>query len=207
MRARLPLLLILLLVLPGLVGCATTSGARRRAADDVQRVLDQALLLIGATKVKLNRKPYRSDCSGYVTAVFEGGVDLDLVDPRITTGSGSGTETIYRSLKGRGRIVSGKQAKPGDLAFFHNTWDRNGNKVRDDRFTHVALVERVQPDGTIHLLHYASGKVKRDFMNLKQPAVARDPETGHTVNSYLRRGGGKVLTGQLFFKFGRPLPR
>ena len=95
--------------------------------------------------------------------------------------------------------------RPGDLAFFHNSWDRNGNKLRDDRFTHVALVERVADDGTIRLLHFASGKVKRDVMNLRHKNTARDPDTGETLNSYLRRGGGKVLTGQLFFRFGRPV--
>ena len=86
-------------------------------------------------------------------------------------------------------------------------WDRNGNKFRDDRFTHVALVEKVDPDGSIHITHYVSGRVKRDVMNLKHRSVARDPGSGKTWNSYLRKGGGKVLSGQLLFRLGRPLPR
>ena len=199
MRRPLPLLLIALLVLPA---CATISGARRRTRDDVRQILDRALMMMGAEKVRVDGRPYRSDCSGFVSAIFEA-EGVELTKPGVS--APSGTETIYRSLKARSRIVGNGRVKPGDLAFFHNTWDRNDNKLRDDRFTHVALVERIRADGTIQLVHYASGKVKRDVMNLRHKTVARDPETGEPLNSYLRRGGGKVLTGQLFFRFGRPV--
>ena len=202
MRRTLPLLLIALLALPTMQACATLSGARRRPKDDVQRVLDRALMMMGAEKVRVGKTPYRSDCSGFVSAVYEAeGVELTVSG---ASGS-SGTEIIYRSLKSKGRLVGDRAVRPGDLAFFHNTHDRNGNKLRDDRFTHVALVERVGADGTIGLLHYASGKVKRGVMNLRDKNAARHPDTGETLNSYLRRGGGKVLTGQLFFRFGRPV--
>ena len=199
MRRPLPLLLIALLVLPA---CATISGARRRTRDDVRQILDRALMMMGAEKVRVDGRPYRSDCSGFVSAIFEA-EGVELTKPGVS--APSGTETIYRSLKARSRIVGNGRVKPGDLAFFHNTWDRNDNKLRDDRFTHVALVERVGADGTIDLLHFASGKVKRDVMNLRHRRTARDPDTGDTLNSYLRRGGGKVLTGELFFRFGRPV--
>lgn len=200
MRRSLPLLLLLVFV----SGCVTAHAARRKADRDLQRVLDQALMLLGETRVRVGDTPYRSDCSGFVSAVYDS-ANVALVDEG--AGGRSGTEQIFRSLKARGRVHSNKRPNPGDLAFFHNTVDRNGNGVRDDRFTHVAMVEKVNADGTIHLVHFASGKVKRDVMNLFQPNQARDPETGRPTNGYMRRGGGKVLTGQLFFKFGRPLPR
>lgn len=200
MRRPLPLLLIALLALPAMGGCAHLQ--RKRPKDDVQQVLDRALMMMGAEKIRVGNRPYRADCSGFVSAVYEAeGVQLD----KAGVSADSGTETIYRSLKAWGRLVPDRQVRPGDLAFFHNTWDRNGNKLRDDRFTHVALVERVGADGTIDLLHFASGKVKRDVMNLRHRRTARDPDTGDTLNSYLRRGGGKVLTGELFFRFGRPV--
>jgi cell wall-associated NlpC family hydrolase len=202
MRRTLPLLLIALLALPTMSACATLSGARRQPKSEVQQVLDRALMMMGAEKVRVGKIPYRSDCSGFVSAVYEAeGVELTVSG----ISASSGTETIYRSLKSKGRIVGNNAVKPGDLAFFHNTHDRNGNKLRDDRFTHVALVERVDDDGTISLLHFASGQVKRGVMNLRDKNSARHPETGETLNSYLRRGGGKVLMGQLFFRFGRPV--
>lgn len=205
MRVRLTILFVLLAVASAAAqGCATTAGARRRARQDVEAVLDQALEMMDAERVRVGHTLYRNDCSGFVDAVFDAS-GIELVDPGIE--AVSGTEAIYRGLQRRGRILRGRTARPGDLAFFHNTWDRNGNKLRDDRFSHVALVERVGPDGAVGLVHFASGKVKRDVMNLRRPGVARDPLTGETVNSYLRRGGGRILSGQLFFRFGRPLPR
>ncbi len=200
MRKILPLLLIVLLALPALQGCAHVR--RRQQKDDVQQVLDRALMMMGAERIRIGGTPYRSDCSGFVSAIFEA-EGVELTDVGVS--GQSGTERIFRSLKARGQLVPDGKVRPGDLAFFHNSWDRNGNKLRDDRFTHVALVERVADDGTIRLLHFASGKVKRDVMNLRHKNTARDPDTGETLNSYLRRGGGKVLTGQLFFRFGRPV--
>ncbi|MCP4871054.1 MAG: CHAP domain-containing protein [Proteobacteria bacterium] len=197
-------LLLLLAALVVVSGCATTRGHNRRGPSDLQRVLDSALMLLGDAKVRVGERSYRSDCSGFVTAAFDS-VQMAIADPGVD--ANSGTETIYKTLRARGRIHNKKVPEPGDIAFFHNTWDRNGNKVRDDRFSHVALVESVGDDGTVTLIHYASGKVKRDKMNLKHPNDARDPETGDPWNSYMRRGGGKVLTGQLFYRFGRPLPK
>jgi cell wall-associated NlpC family hydrolase len=196
--------IVLLSILVLASGCATPRRTVRRGPSDLQRVLDQALMLLGDVTIKVDRKPYRADCSGFVTAVYDA-ANVRLVDP--TVDGRSGTEMIYKSLRDRGRIHNQKVPRPGDLAFFHNTWDRNGNKLRDDRFSHVALVEAVADDGTIQLIHYVSGKVKRDSMNLRHPNEARDPKTGLHWNSFMRRGGGKVLTGQLFFRFGRPLPK
>lgn len=166
-------------------------------------MIAQANALLGRSQIHVDGKKHRADCSGFVTGVYSG-IDLDLIEPG--TRGVSGTHILFRSLGGRDRIV-GKRIKPGDLLFFHNTHDRNGNRVRDDRFTHVGLATGVDADGTVTMVHFASGKVKRDVLNLKHPSVAKDPATGKPWNSYLRRGRGKVLSGQLFFKAGRPLPR
>ncbi len=166
-------------------------------------MLDQAVRLLGQTSWRVNGRPYRADCSGFVTALYDG-IDLAVADPGEQ--GLSGTHILFRSLAKRDRI-RGRDVRPGDLLFFHNTWDRNENRLRDDRFSHVALAESVADDGTVTLVHFASGVVKRDFMNLRHPNTARDPDSGRTWNSALRRGGGRVLTGQLFFKSGRPLPR
>ena len=196
-----PLLFLLTgtLLLPG---CATLK-AKRKLRSDVQMVLDQAMDLMGESKVVVGRTPFRSDCSGFVTACYSK-VDLLLVDP--TVSAKSGTELIYKTLKKRGRIVGVHRAKAGDLAFFHNTWDKNGNRLRDDRFTHIGLVEKVEKDGRVQFVHFASGKVKRGYIAPSSPAQARSREDGRILNSHLRRGGGKTLAGQLLFRFGRPLP-
>ncbi len=166
-------------------------------------MLDRALLMLGREDIRLDGRPYRSDCSGFVEASYDS-INFNLLDPGVR--GVSGTHSLFKSLAGRGRI-KGKDIRPGDLLFFHNTWDRNGNKLRDDRFTHVGLAESVEVDGTVTFLHYVSGRVKRDVLNLKHRNVVRDPVSGRTWNSFLRRGGGRTLAGELFFKSGRPLPR
>jgi len=185
-----------------LPGCATTSSRRYRA--DLRRVLDQGVSMLGKDKVRVGRKPFRSDCSGFVTACYST-IGTELTDPLIS--GRSGTEIIYKSLKKEQRIHNKRRPTAGDLAFFHNTHDRNGNGIRDDRFTHIALVERVDDDGTAHLLHFVSGKVRRDRLNRLHRAVIRDPNSGKEWNSHLRRGGGKTLSSQLLYRFGTPLSR
>jgi peptidoglycan DL-endopeptidase CwlO len=185
-----------------LTGCATT-GSKKKAKDDLRSVLDQAVMLLGHTSLRVQGRSYRSDCSGFVHAIYES-IGMHIDDPLIE--GESGTHVLFKSLAKDGRIT-GRNVRPGDLLFFHNSWDRNGNKIRDDRFSHVGVAESMDADGTVTMVHFASGKVKRDFLNLKHPSTARDPDSGKTWNSYLRRGGGKVMTGQLFFKAGRPLPR
>lgn len=193
---RLPILLAALL----LVGCATRRVAPRN--DPVRTVLEVATSLLGAERIRVHGTPYRSDCSGFVGAAFTA-AGVPLLDPE--GGGGSGTERIYRSV--RRKLGRRAALEPGDLVFFHNTYDRNGNGLRDDRFTHVGIVERVDRDGTVTFFHFGSGRVKRDVLNLDRPDLARDPNSGKVLNSYLRRGSGRVLSGQLFFRAARPLSR
>jgi hypothetical protein len=167
----------------------------------VRRVLDTALSLFGAEKITVQGRPFRADCSGFVSACWYA-AGRELVDGG--TKGNSGTELIYRSLERRRSLVPRNAARPGDLVFFNDTYDRNRNGARDDRFTHVGLVEIVDQDGTVHYAHHASGRVKRGVLNPRHPNQARDPDSGKTWNSYLRRGGGEVLAGQLFLRFGRP---
>jgi len=183
-------------------GCATTRGAKKKEVDPLDQVLATAAQLVGETSVMVQGRSFRSDCSGFVCAAYHA-INLDLIDPEAR--GRSGTELLYRTFQKEGRIQSGAALKRGDLLFFHNTWDRNGNKLRDDRFTHVGLDEAVERDGRATFLHFASGRVKRGVLNLRHPHVSRDPDSGVEWNSHLRRGAGKTLTGQLFFRSARPL--
>ena len=153
--------------------------ARRRAhnrdpqtASAVTRALRVARNMLGNTRVRVGGRSYRSDCSGYVTAVFEeAGLSLIPAQPE----GESGTEILYNAVRDRGGLHR-RRPDPGDLVFFHDTWDRNRNGRLDDRFTHVGVVERVEADGTVVFLHYVSGAVKRYRMNLDRSDVHRDPD-------------------------------
>lgn len=201
MRAILAMTVLGLALAP-LAGCATARKKKPPTRDPVDIVLEAAAGLMGSTKVVVDGRAFRSDCSGFVTGAYHA-IRRDLIDPGV--GGRSGTELLYRSFRSQGRIQSGKKLRRGDLLFFHNTWDRNRNGLRDDRFTHVGLVERVEADGRAWFLHFASGRVKRAVINLRHPAVSHDPDTGLEWNTPVRRGRGKTLTGQLFFRSARPL--
>ena len=201
--------LLLLLVALALVGCGkkkppATSGAQTALQQQLDRVLRAAAALEGKSRVVVDGQTHRADCSGFVGGCYAA-IDHQLADP--AAGGRSGTEIIFNTLQARGSILGPRMTpRPGDVVFFHNTYDRNGNGARDDKFTHVGLVERVESDGTVWFFHFASGKVKHEPLNLEHPGEARHPVSGQPANAWLRRGRGKVMTGQLFFAYGRPLP-
>ena len=197
--------LLLLPIVLFLVACpkkspTTSGGASVQAHAQVQKVLAASTRLQGQTRVVVGGKTFRSDCSGFVSGCWYA-ARKDLIDG--SARGSSGTELIYDTLKQAGRLVPVRALKPGDLAFFHDTWDRNRNGIRDDRFSHIALIEKIDQDGTVHYAHFASGKVKRGVLHPKRPDDPRDA-SGKAINSYLRRGKGRVLSGQLVFAFGRP---
>jgi hypothetical protein len=91
--------------------------------------------------------------------------------------------------------------QPGDLAFFHDTHDRNHNGRLDDPFTHVALVEKVE--GTqVTLIHRGGQGVARLRLDLRHRHSAR-------LNSWLRvkrsddPPGTRYLAGELLTGFAR----
>ena len=185
-----------------LLGCATTRQGRRTERDPRDVVLEAAQGLVGQSAIEVGGRAFRSDCSGFVTAAYHA-IGQVLIDPSV--GGISGTELLYRTAAAEGRVRGGSGLRRGDLVFFHNTWDRNRNGLRDDRFTHVGLVDTVEPDGRVVFLHFASGSVRRGALHPAHPNVATSPSSGVEWNSAVRRGRGKTLAGQLFFRSARPL--
>jgi hypothetical protein len=160
-------------------------------------VVSAARAMLDRRNIVIDGERVRHDCIGMVAAAYSmGGVTIsqsisDLYDEAIATGVAH----------------SSKRPRPGDIVFFDNSYDKNDNGVRDDPLTHVAIVERVDAEGTITMIHLGGkGKpVARTMMNLYHPDDARDDQ-GNTINSTLRsvhgRDGGPELTSQLFRGFG-----
>lgn len=167
----------------------------RRGQGGGQAVADYASSLVGCRRLKVDGEGYRWDCSGMVMAAHAG-ARLPL------TGN---TKALFEQAREAGVLHKRKIPEPGDLAFFDNTHDRNGNGRRDDELTHVAVVEEVDAEGTITLIHLGSKGVVRIVMNLRHPHE-RTNERGEVINSYLRassdKDGGPVLTGELWRAFG-----
>ena len=169
----------------------TSSPARRRSRDG-EAVARAASDLVGESRIVVEGTAVRYDCSGFVSAAHAlAGLDV----------SGSSASLHALALR-TGTFHERRAPEIGDVVFFDNTWDRNGNGRRDDSLTHVAIVESIDANGTQTLVHLGSRGIVRMMMNLEQPDVARDG-SGSTLNSYLRRGStGERLTGQLWSGYG-----
>jgi hypothetical protein len=121
----------------------------------------------------------------------------------------NGVTAFYRYARAKGRVYTRGTPRPGDLVFFRETYDRNRDGRRNDGLTHVALVDKVEPNGTVVVIHRVKRGVVRYRMNLARPDLKKDPRTGAVLNDMLRApGAGKtpVLTGQLFAAYGSVLP-
>lgn len=173
-------------------------GERRAARGretDGERVAKAAAHYIGKTSLTCNGKNYRYDCSGFVNVSYaRAGYDLGLLN----------TAALYDLAKEEDLYHRRRRPLVGDVVFFDNTYDRNGNGKLDDPLSHVAIVESIDEDGTITLIHKGSSKgVVRIVMNLEHPEEARSPE-GKVWNSHLRGKSSKdprgteYLTGQLW---------
>ncbi|MCK6525847.1 CHAP domain-containing protein, partial [Myxococcota bacterium] len=168
--------------------------ARARETDG-ERVAKAAAHYIGKTSLTCNGKSYRYDCSGFVNVSYaKAGYDLGLLN----------TAALYELAKEEDLYHRRRRPLVGDVVFFDNTYDRNGNGKLDDPLSHVAIVESVEADGTITLIHKGSSKgVVRIVMNLEHPDEAKSPE-GKVWNSTLRGKSSKdprgtqYLTGQLW---------
>jgi hypothetical protein len=119
---------------------------------------------------------FRDDCSGFVCATYD----------RVGIPLSGGTAALWSAAENAGAVHHRKIPSVGDLAFFDDTWDKNGNGKLDDPLTHVALVLVVGADGTLTMAHGGSSHGRTTFtMNLREPHARRAPD-GTELNDYLR---------------------
>ena len=172
----------------GVESSSVKKSRARRNAKQGEAVARSAVKLLGKSRMVVDGERFRYDCSGMVSAAYtDAGIGLD--------GNGS---SMHALAKKNGTLHHRKTPAIGDVVFFDNTWDRNGNGRRDDKLTHVAIVESIDADGTQTLVHLGGSGINRLMMNLEQTSVYRD-ENGKILNSYLRSGkSGDRLSGQLW---------
>ena len=170
-----------------------SSNSRRadRLANDISRAATNHL---GDSRLRVGGTTFRYDCSGFVNAAHaRAGADL-------ANRNTAGMVEYARSL---GLFERRGNPSVGDTVFFSNTHDRNNNRRLDDEWTHVAVVERVDSDDTLHLIHLGNQGVVRMVMNITRPSEHQD-SSGKEINSFLRRrtsrdaSGTVYLSGQLY---------
>jgi hypothetical protein len=188
-----------------LVSCSAHYAARRQLSDDElrarQAIVEQASALWGTSDLRPLGPGFKNDCSGFIQGLF--GMSGYKIQYRHVRRNRSLSESLYLTLRDKGLTFNEGYPNIGDLAFFWNTVpsDRNAEGI-----THVALVEKVDEDGTVHLLHYVSGRVSRLRMNLRHPRERAD-HSGRIINDYLRRSESgwprrDFLAGNLFAAYG-----
>jgi hypothetical protein len=157
-----------------------SAGPAQAAQEDRTDLRERVL---AAARRLLGHHPHL-DCSGYVLAAFRAaGLAVALPVRR------SRSEAL---LAAGGAVDS---PRPGDLALFHDTYDRNRNGKADDGITHVALVEAVDGD-RVTLLHRGR-RVERIRMNLLSPSDRSEND----LVRYERRHDSphvRYLAGELF---------
>jgi probable lipoprotein NlpC len=181
--------------------CAMANGVPRQEA-----LARTAVGLLGRSRVEVGGRHYPPDCSGLVRGVYAS-QHVDLYEGLGELDGGNGVGRIYTHVVQHGRIHYGPAVHPGDLVFFHNTWDFNRDGLPNDPLTHVGVVEKVDRDGTVTFVSWVSAGIERYRMNLQKPDLHKTTG-GRVLNDYMRRKGTRdphstrYLTGQLFAAFG-----
>jgi len=181
--------------------CVLAKGGARQIA-----LVRAAVGLVSRSRIEVEGQRYVGDCSGFVRGVYAA-QQVDVYDGLGELDGGNGVGRIYTHVVEHGRIHYGPIVYPGDLIFFHSTWDFNRDGLHNDPLTHVGIVETVEPDGTVIFVSWVSAGVERYRMNLRQPGVHKTAE-GRVLNDYIRRKGfsdpesTRYLGGQLFAAFG-----
>ncbi len=198
LSAAVPLLLPLLLA-----SCAPRPDLRtdigEGEAAERRAIMAYAATLVGRADLRPLGGTYKNDCSGFVNGVYAAS-GRRIAHAKLRRDR-SLAESLYLTLEDRGLAQRERPPNLADAVFFRNTYDTPYNGV-----THVGLVERVDGDGTVTVIHYGSGRVGRIVMNLRHPDLRVDGR-GKVINDYVRRGGGgrprkDFLAGRLFHSYG-----
>ena len=161
---------------------ASPPPAAPRRGDPRERIVEVARRYLG--------QPFNGDCSGFVRLVMKK-AEVDL-----------GPLPSARSMSESLHLVSleVRTPAPGDLVFFHDTYDRNRDGKLGDLWTHVAIVEAVEGNH-VWILHRGGKGIIRLGMDLSRPhdKTANDPVRARTGSE---PRGTRYLTGELFAGYG-----
>ena len=166
-----------------------------------RRLVQKALSLLGHTSLTFEGASFSSDCSGFVLAAYYlSGIDLRKEYAQKT---GNGVRRLYQIALSHRLLSTGNLPVAGDVLFWDNTYDADGDGRPNDELTHTGIVVSSYSNGRIDYVHYhVSRGIVQESMNLYQP----DRES---LNAPMRiREPGKPrpekwLAGQLYRAYGR----
>lgn len=190
----------LLVLLFGLAGAAEARTASSKALRSA--IVERARGLVGVRSLRTVTQSVPDDCTGFVRHVY-GAAGVELM------GAGrvgdNGVTAIWRNASSKRALR--KKVHAGDLVFFRETYDRNGDGLRNDGLTHVGIVESVSSNGTITFLHRGGKGIERSHFNPYAPNK-RIGRNGTVINDYLRAKSANrraYLAGELFVVAASPV--
>ena len=141
----------------------------------------------------------------YVSAIYRvNGVNLAVAAEKGR--SQASIAQLHAYAANKNLLYESEIAAIGDLAFFHNTYDRNRDGRWNDWHSLVGIVESVDDDSTITILTYFNNDIQRIHLNLKYPNVHKSRK-GKLLNSQLRKDEGAQIgmSSKLFAGFANLL--
>jgi len=184
-------------------------SSRAEVARVQEKLAEGGRYVLGKRELVIRGRRFTMDCTGAVLAIYYyAGIDLSRDFGRY---SGGGVMRLYKTLAGADLLYDTRIPVTGDIIFWDNTYDRNGDGRWNDTLTHVGMVMASSDDGTIQYVHlnYRKGIVIEN-MNLRNPDVYEDLDQGgmRIVNSPLRMKqagkphGERWLASHLYRSFG-----
>lgn len=167
-----------------------------------ERIARTAAGSVGRGPLVVAGQRYRMDCSGVARGIYaKAGFPLGFV--HVDGTSVNDTRVLFELVQQRGSLRRSSPL-PGDLVFFDDTYDQNGNGRVDDPLSHVGVVEKVEGGGSVVIVHRIGSAIVRARMTLARPHERHD-DKGQPLNHFLRAAKGKnpaKTTAELFVAFG-----
>ena len=185
-----------------LAGAGIQPGSARDAPDPRRAVVGQAARYLGGAPLVAGGLEFEPDPVGFVRAAYWS-AGIDLFDPDLAAAlesAGSewdGMELLYRSVAARGGLHH-QQPRPGDLAFFDA---EPGSRATVPRG--VAVVERIEADGTLTVIGSFAAGPRRVVLNLRRPDQ-RATGSGKHTNDEIAAPAGAVSAAAVLRAFGDP---
>jgi hypothetical protein len=133
-------------------GGTTSVGSGASLSERQRQIVDAAYDMVGRTSLLVGGTRFNWDCSGTILAIYaSAGIYLGDLFPRY---SGNGVSRLHQIGESHGLLHDSVLPAPGDIVFFDNTYDRNGDRAWNDYLTHAGVVVSVDDSGAIEYVHH-----------------------------------------------------
>ncbi|KFL35129.1 MULTISPECIES: hypothetical protein [unclassified Sulfurospirillum] len=154
------------------------------------------------------------DCSGFVSLInYKTGTPFyQEKELSQSFDNARKSRAMFNLMSKKGNAYETRLPNLGDLVFFENTERKPAVKTKAkakgkekvatkqpavqvaENITHVGIVTKVEPDGTVEFIHHSNGKNVLDYMNFNYPMLTN--KDGKVINTYMKRCPSKQGAAQ-----------